>query len=292
MKEERFYSIKKYFGLYENIENCNKNHLEYNKKISSTINDICKPLSNFGITMFTYSRIFNGGRRLYMCSNQQWVEHYITQEFQDEIDHLAHYVPVDGVRYALWEGFKRDKVFDGLYNHNMGNGFSIYEKNKEYVDYFDFASHKDNNQMVNLYMNNLHLLLRFIEYFKEKIFLMVDFKDKKNFLLPKKFVSFNEIPRGETFKIKGRDVFSNYNLAGKEARCQNEAFNLTNRELRCLRLLSEGKTTKEVSQSLSISPKTVESYIQMAKMKFEAVTKEELITFYKRNLNPQKLHPI
>jgi DNA-binding CsgD family transcriptional regulator len=279
----KYFSFKKYVWLFNNRDLCNKNHLEYNVKISPVIQDICSPLSQFGITMFTYSRIFNGGKRLYMCSDPIWVERYITQEFQDEIDHFAHYVPLDGVQYALWEGFKRDKVFDGLYNHNMGNGFSIYEKHKEYVDFFDFASHKDNNQMNNLYLNNIDLMLRFIEYFKEKISLIVDFEDKKNVLIPKKFTSFDEIPRCENISLKKDSIFFNQSLDENKILYKNEIFNLTHRELETLRLLSEGKTVKEISRSLRISHRTLDSHLQRVKIKFGAATKGDLIMFYHKN---------
>lgn len=208
MKNFKLFNFDDYAKVFGNREKSNKIHLEFNQTIASTINTICEPLSSFGITMFNYSRIFNGGSRLYITSNLQWSEHYITQEFHDEIDHLAHYVPPDGVKYAFWSGFRGDRVFDALAEHNLGNGFSIYEKHKDYVDYFDFSADKDNNQIVNLYMNKIDLLLRFIEYFKEQIFLLIDFEDKKNILIPKKFISFDKVPREENSTLEALRLFS------------------------------------------------------------------------------------
>src|SRR5688500_8620024 len=102
--------MKSFIQPSKNIEQTNikinSTPLEFSREISPIIGDICHPLINLGITIFTYCRIFNNGKRLYVCNDQKWVEHYIGHNYQDELDHLEHYVPNDGVKYALWSEFK------------------------------------------------------------------------------------------------------------------------------------------------------------------------------------------
>lgn len=275
---------KIYRNLFFNRENCNKRHLEFNKKISSTVEDICEPLSSLGATMFTYSRIFNGGERIYISSNGQWVEHYITHEFQDEIDHWPHYVPLDGIKYTFWSEFKDDKVFNAVNKYGMGNGISIYENHEEYVDFFDFAFDKDNTQAINFTLNNIHLFQKFVEYFKEKIFLILDFKDKKNILIPKKFISFDKIPREKSLEPRARGTFLNKTLKKEESYNKMNRLILCNNELDCLELLSKGNSIKSISRSLNLSPNSVRSYVNISKMKLDLRTIKELLDLYQKVL--------
>lgn len=52
---------------------------------------------------------------------------------------------------------------------------------------------------------------------------------------------------------------------------------LSQQQLKCLRLLVRGKTAKMIAQELGISPRTVESYCEQIKLKFNVSSKSELI---------------
>lgn len=275
---------KIYSNLFFNRENCNKRHLEFNKKISSTIEEICDPLSSLGVKMFIYSRIFNGGERIYISSNGRWVEHYITHEFQDEIDHWSHYIPDDGIKYAFWSEFKEDRVFNAVNKYGMGNGVSIYEKHEDYVDFFDFAFDKDNTQAINFYLNNMHLFLKFVEYFKEKIFLILNFDDKKNMLIPKNFIFFDKIPREKNLEARVPGIFSKKVLEKFENPYRKHTSILSNKELDCLDLFAKGNSIKSISRGLNLSPNSVRSYINISKMKLDLGTTKEMIKFYKEQI--------
>lgn len=60
--------------------------------------------------------------------------------------------------------------------------------------------------------------------------------------------------------------------------CDINKFNLTSREKECLFFLIRGKTTKEVSNILAISPRTVETHIEHIKIKFNCSKKSDLIS--------------
>ena len=53
---------------------------------------------------------------------------------------------------------------------------------------------------------------------------------------------------------------------------------ITERQAECLFFLLRGKTAKEIAKFLNISPRTVEDYIEMLKLKFSCQTKNELVT--------------
>lgn len=67
-------------------------------------------------------------------------------------------------------------------------------------------------------------------------------------------------------------------LQKAQAKCQDlQLFKtLTKRERECLLLLLKGKTAKEIANTLKISPKSVESYLNNAKVKFKCYTRTQL----------------
>lgn len=60
--------------------------------------------------------------------------------------------------------------------------------------------------------------------------------------------------------------------------CTKKVSRLTKRERECLKLLLQGKTSKETSAALELSPRTVESYFENMKKKLKCYNKGELFT--------------
>ncbi|MFN7096165.1 MAG: helix-turn-helix transcriptional regulator [Gammaproteobacteria bacterium] len=57
----------------------------------------------------------------------------------------------------------------------------------------------------------------------------------------------------------------------------NNSMNLTQREIECLYYTLRGKSAKSIANVLKLSSKTIEYYIQQLKIKFEVLTKAQLI---------------
>lgn len=57
---------------------------------------------------------------------------------------------------------------------------------------------------------------------------------------------------------------------------QQKIHQLSQRQLDCLFHLSKGKTMKEIARTLSLSPRTIEHYIEHTKIKLDCYTREEL----------------
>jgi DNA-binding CsgD family transcriptional regulator len=52
---------------------------------------------------------------------------------------------------------------------------------------------------------------------------------------------------------------------------------LSRREIDCLYYLTKGMTIKEIARNISLSPRTVEHYLESAKLKLNCRTRAELI---------------
>ena len=60
-------------------------------------------------------------------------------------------------------------------------------------------------------------------------------------------------------------------------RSQRETYDLSQRQLDCLSFLVKGNTIKQIAKQLSLSPRTVEHYLEAAKDKLNCYTRAELI---------------
>lgn len=280
--------------------------LEYGCSITPLMQQLSQPLLPYGITTFTYSRIFKDGKRIYLCNNLEWLKHYICNNYFDEINHLEHYIPAENIKVSTWDGFKMDRVFSALYHQfNLWNGFTIYEKHEDYIDYFDFASHKNNYQVNSFYLNNFVLLEMFVHYFKAKIFYSIDSIEKHQLITPKICISFDEISRRSPFSSKKIESFYNTLSQGEDHKDiknnikyynnvsmlkdfkvsdieRNLGEKLTEKEVIIALFISKGKTIKEISYYLGINLKATEYYLALLKKKIKAKTSKDIVRFYEQ----------
>lgn len=227
LQQRKGYDVRSQRNTYSSHQDT----LGFGQSIAPQMKSVCQPLRSLGITMFTYSRIFRTGERLYLCNDQEWFEHYVKNDYQDESDHLEHYVPADGVKTALWNGFKMDKVFSAAYNQfDLWHGFSIYEKQNDYVDFFDFAAHKDNHQIVQFYFNHLNQLEKFVQDFKKSSLNWVAAPSPNHLLVPKNRISFEEIQRSSLIPAGGLEDF--LQNSSVECKYQNHKININLNDLK------------------------------------------------------------
>jgi hypothetical protein len=152
-------------------------------------------------------RTFFDGKRNYLCSDINWVEHYIKQNFQDNLDHMEYYLAPSGIRYSLWNSFKQNDVFDSLNTLGYGNGFSIYEHHDSYVNQFDFTS-RNNTPLINeFYIINIKLLEEFIENFKQKAEDLLHVESNDNFFIPKEKFRMCNLNRSSFIEQKNIEKF-------------------------------------------------------------------------------------
>jgi len=272
-----------------------KQMFEYNLSIRENILDICKPLfDNLGISYFEYVKISAEGNIFYLCTNKKWLEFSLEHKMFDDKEHveLCSMAKKFNQRYALWNCLNLEKtcLLSKYYEHNIWNGFSINEASGEDFNIYSFATTKENNSLNDFFVKNINLFDHYITYFKQKI---------------KFLVSDNVLPH-----IKGTPLlkdtgeinayYYSYNIErfleeisikSLVLKANEKKIHLTKRELLCLRLLAIGKTMKEIGNELSISPRTVESHLNVIKAKTGMIFKNQLISFYENNPIINLTHP-
>ena len=110
----------------------NKNSVLYSASIVDRFKEGAKPiLDALNLTHFIYINVVDERRRLYLANDQSWIENYAQHALHEDSKHEeAAIQPGDRSRYAFWNSYDEDRVFDACHSFGMWNGFIIYEGNE------------------------------------------------------------------------------------------------------------------------------------------------------------------
>ena len=219
-------------------------------------------MSQYGVSSVTHDITYGEGLITILSSDLRIPEYYYNKGLPaictDETGRNIKpgvYVPINLVSYD----FSEKKLFQKaskLFNFGNSLHFVRFIKNTQHFISFLFSKLSDaefyysilNNKQyfekaLNRYLNSNKDLFSVAKSEKEKLRLPYS----KNYLLEYKISHIDAIP----FQKK-----------------------------RCLELLSQGLCIKEISEKMSLSPRTVESYLHILRRKFRVTNSRELIFMY------------
>lgn len=152
---------------------------------------------------------------------------------------------------------------------------------KRVEDYYvtcGFGVDKEDNTIINFYLNSLMYLERFLNYFEliSEEYIISNCKDRK-FIIP----GYNEKLLTKEFSLPLYNAIHGDFLSGIPF------LNVTNKEKECMALIAQGYTMKAAARIMQISPRTVEQHLRNTKDKLGVNTKNQLVeiwhTFMKDN---------
>lgn len=247
--------------------------------MAKDIDDICKPLRQFGIHLYSYRKTFKDGSRINVSNNANWLEDYFQYElyksslFESDIDCYSS-------GFSVWPKESSLPVFEhGRTYYSSDNGITLILKDKDYCEFFIFGADQHNKQMINFYINNLELIRSFTEYFIERSSdLMKQAKSSLITLKPtmknsnqihKKYLSIDSSNIKQLFPKK---IHLNTSIS--------QPIQLTPREISCIKYLMNGKTAKEIANQLHLSYRTIEYYLENIRSKTGCRNKYELMIYF------------
>lgn len=247
----------------------------FNQQINSVISEICKPLYEYyDLNLVTYRRFYNNGKLLYIFNNKEWMdfvlnqELWITSNFKNQIPHISKEESI----LALWDEkyLKTDKIYQGLYAHNIWNGVSVYKKFDTYVETFAFAGEKSSSKLLNLYINTPEVIEHFILYFRERFNVFLK-KIDPNILISFDIGNWIE----KTLVDEKIDEFFKATPINKFL--IEEKIGISYREMQCLIWSIRGKTSKEIARLINLSPRSVEKYLDNIKAKMDCLSRGQMV---------------
>jgi len=254
--------------------------LLYSKSMIPIMKEISAPLfEHTKITNFSYLKFNDDGTVLNLTTDERWIQFRFEEKikfrilFKDHLPEAKYNVPYT----YLWPRNTTDTLLGALHEYNIWNGCNIYIANLKHIEVFSFASSVENDSILNFYVNNLELLKAFIIYFKEQMMNMPDIKLKKN-LISTDLI----LPTANTTNSIST-LGGIYNQTKLKRMHLSEDFYLTAKEFECCAYLLKGKSVKSIAQIAKISPRTVESHINSAKLRANCATKSKLIDYMSNN---------
>lgn len=244
-------------------------------KKQNKINTLNSPLETiFGVNLHLYYRIDAHGGLTFITRSPDLSEYYFFNEFYKSSPFLKH---PDLVQPGFTLGF--DPRIERDQNHmdhrfHMSNHFSLVEKENEIMHVHFFATKQKDYNLTNMYLNNLERLKSFCNFFRKEADeiledMKVDFKNIAgvDFYKSGENMSYDAATKDKFFqwmkKTVGIDLFEP----------------LSSREVDCLRLLLEGKSSSLIGKQLHISHRTVDHHVEHIREKLMCATKAEIFSF-------------
>ncbi|HRA42449.1 MAG TPA: helix-turn-helix transcriptional regulator [Gammaproteobacteria bacterium] len=221
-----------------------------------------------GFRTFGYRRYLRDGRSFGFSNDSEWnlvfLEKFSGMPVLEYYSELSEFIST-GKSLFLRIGLpkKDNKYFTTLYENNIWNTLSLYQYNPELacIESFFLCSTKENTQIIERYMNEMHFLNDWIKLVK---------KELKTLLEPLAQSFFTYTVPDTLLHCLQEKYTSSVGL-------EFDLLHLSERENAVLGLMLADCSRKSIACTLNISPKTVDSYIGRLKEKTGALSKNRLL---------------
>ncbi len=213
-------------------------------------------LAQHGFNYFQYLRSYNDGSYSLLTNHTGLLKLFAENALGPMI--YSSFTPEHENLHSYW--FLWDEELPALpvnlakekFNHH--HGMTLLRRSKNYYDMIAVALNQRRNNIASFYLTKQKAIEEFISAFDKNHRPLIDDICKKRVVLPEFYrdVNYQKICL-ENKNIEVQGVFG--------------PVHITSQELACLRLLTQGATYKEIGKVLTLSPRTVETYITRIKQR-------------------------
>ncbi|MCD6046171.1 MAG: hypothetical protein K0R48_1334 [Gammaproteobacteria bacterium] len=234
---------------------------------------LCQPLFKLGISSYVYVRTYADGSEFRLGNRSDWMEHYYSQGLYKEsiFEKTPQYYQPGAV---LWSTLvSHSHVLDSAKNDfNIDHGMTILNKEQDYCEKIFFGSASTNPGVMNLYLNNMDLLLNFNRYFKERALPLIKEANQRRLYLQCN-EHLNALQQQDLNMVNCENVVD----IKKELKIATEKNSLSPREQQIADLLVQGYTAAQIADTFFLSRRTVEAHTANMKEKLNARNKAQLL---------------
>lgn len=257
------------------------NLYHYNQQTKPILLKICSDFLGFlNLNYFAYG-FYNDGAHFTLRTNLELCKHTLEHNLFSINSHISQdrirQIPPHQIRAFVNTGEPQDPLHECVFNFNIWNSQCVMQRKEDSLHWWTFGTDRENHSILSDYINKRGLFESFIKYFNAAAAELISVDNSLKVIHP-------------GYKIPDYDP-SNDNASQrlqmqflKESNTtKNPKMYLTKREVECINYLSQGKTAKEIAVQLKISPRTVEYYLQNARMRLKCSDRSHLIKFFKNN---------
>ena len=256
--------------------------LQYLKSFTETVENLSNPLQQHGIKFFSYARVYRDNRAIFLCNSNDWYDIKFNRNLFDYNGFITiNSLYRNGFTKSLFKGQPPEdiKVLYSLYHLDFWNSLDLYRYNEDYVTIFNFSGSRSNEEMINFYMNNIQSLEIFAHYFEGQISKLIETEQDKMFINIGPCLNKVVLQENEEVDL----IPAEMKRVSQAFQVNNQEFSFSQRQIQCLALILKGCTAKEIGKALSLSYRTVETYLILIKRKFGLNTTREVCNFIARD---------
>jgi len=239
---------------------------------------ICAPLYKIGVNSFTYIKNFKDGRRVDLCTDQDFTRLFYQKYYNLEyVDNVLLEKNVANRKISYRGELDDNLVAHDALEYGIVNRLALMKKDTETSEIFYYASSNPTCEMQKIYFDNLDYLNKFSFYFKEQAASLIDLSSQSNLRIPKQYdqLVLNKIKHTDKTQSLMKNDMAIYKYLF-DAKGENKY--LTPREIECIEWCAKGKTSFETGLILGITPKTVELHLYNSRKKLNCVNKCQLVS--------------
>jgi DNA-binding CsgD family transcriptional regulator len=248
----------------------------YVKLISNSyIKLLCEPLRQIHINYFQYAKRLPDSSYIHLTNHTDWQSHYFAKYYYltNEFEHPKK--PYE-TSIHLWKGMPHQEMYHCMHQtFNIGNGITFIQTYQDCTEFFHFGTDTKDQSIINFYLNHIDTLKRFMLYFKDKSWDIIEGLAQCRIILP----------NDEHYYPDKTEYYQNAQCFNKLIEINRYFISdtrsdiyLTKREMQCLKWYNDGKTAEEIGIICGISKRTVESYLVSIKNKLQRFNKRQLIS--------------
>lgn len=229
--------------------------------LSTALKSVADPfLATIGCNYFQYLKVFRDGSFSFLTTQPAWDD--FTFSLLKNTNMPAVYSHIDGHTLDknkftfLWEPNLPKEPVGMAREFNITSGFTFVERHKDYYYMFGFGAPETNHRAIDNYFNSLNSMHDFLQQFQGQQQKLINELDKFRFHVSKERQDCN---------------------LEKMLLSASQEPHLTPQELACIKGLAKGLSCKDIAKSLNISHRTVETYLNRVRQRFNLQYKKELI---------------
>lgn len=223
--------------------------IEYEDEVKKICGDF---LQQRGLSYFHYRRNYLDGSWVVLTNNTSFFKDYLNNEATE-----IKYPPPICVHQSLvyfWDECLTDELRNLTeYKNSLYHGLTIINRFKNYFDCAAFAMSQPHSYPVSFYMRIFHDLKTFAQLFPQMAQPLMESIEADRLHMP---IHQQDLNRASLL-LPSRSTHIQITSA-------KDSY-VTTFELFCMQLLNEGKSYKEIGNILSMSPRTVETYLTRVK---------------------------
>jgi DNA-binding CsgD family transcriptional regulator len=263
--------------LYSNSFNL----FQYNEQIQPILINICSEFFRFlNLNYFAYG-FYNDGAHFTLRTNLELckytLEHNLFSINSKVSQDRIRQIPLAQIKAFVNSGKPQDALHQCVFDFNIWNSLCIMLRKEHSLHWWTFGTDRNNYGILSEYVNKRPLFESFIRYFNHAAVDIINVNDNLKIIHP-------------GYRIPAYDP--TYDNASQQLQTRflketmsptNKKMYLTKREAECINYLGQGKTAKEVANLLKISPRTVEYYLQNARLRLKCSDRSHLINFFRNH---------